>query len=64
MIVTLRQLQIACLLSKRVVKQRRSESDSLDEVLFLLLRVHVVSLGVDDGGVGVGGVLGPFGLVC
>ena len=52
----LRQVKTACLLS-------HTKEKSLDEVLFLLLRVHVVSLGVDDGCVGVRGVLRSFGLV-
>lgn len=37
---------------------------SLNEVLFLLLRVCVVALSVDDGRVGVGRVVRSFGLVC
>lgn len=37
---------------------------SLDEVLLLFFGVRVVALSVDDGRVGVGCVVRPFGLVC
>lgn len=59
----LRQLQIACLLSKSKKNKIKIGPRSLNEVLLLLLSVHVVPFGVDDGRVGVRGVLGPFGLV-
>lgn len=43
--------------------ERRSAPCSLNEVFFLLFCVRVVALGVDDGRVGVGRVVRPFGLV-
>lgn len=37
---------------------------SLNEVFFLFLCVRMVALSVDDGCVGVGRIIRPFGLVC
>lgn len=44
--------------------ERTGRNRSLNEVLFLFLRVHMVSLSIDDGRVCVRGVLCSFGLVC
>lgn len=44
--------------------EQRSSLCSLNEVFFLLFCVCMVALSVDDGCVGVGRVVRPFGFVC